>query len=441
MHTDDHNLIIADIAGQLKNRPRDRRVSLVRQGVSHKVPLAHEKSAENYRVQVGRLNRILHIDAEKRICVAESGVTFSDLVRETLKYGLVPYTVPELKTITIGGAVSGCSVESMSYKYGGFHDSCTAYEIITASGEVLVCSRERNAELFEMVHGSFGTLGIITKLTFKLHPAKPFVKMFYRKYETFLDYQRAIQDEYDHPQFDFMDGIIHARNHFTLCFGRFSDEAPYTSSYEGMKIFYKSTRTREEDYFKTHDYFFRYDTECHWISRNYGLENPVLRFLFGRWFLSSTKMIKTAQKLRPILKNVKPDVVVDVFVPMSKFQEFYDFYEREFDYFPLWIVPYRISKKYPWINGKFMEGIEDELFIDCAIYGLRQPENKDYYKMMDEELLKLRGLKTLISHNRYDPETFWKIYNRENYDRAKKITDPENVFQGLYEKTHRKKAC
>lgn len=98
-----------------------------------------------------------------------------------MKYGLVPIIVPELKTITIGGAVSGCSIESMSYKYGGFHDSCLEYEVVTATGEVLVCARDNeNSLIFQMMHGTFGTLGIITKIKFKLIPAKPFVKVNYK---------------------------------------------------------------------------------------------------------------------------------------------------------------------------------------------------------------------------------------------------------------------
>lgn len=430
-----HQQTVESIIDQLKQAREHVPLSFVRQGVSHKVPNAHESDAQG-KIHLPPLNKILEIDVEKRTCTAQAGVTFSDLVKETLKHNLVPFTVPELKTITIGGAVSGCSVESMSYKHGGFHDSCLEYEVITASGELFTCSPDNKPELFHMLHGAFGTLGIITKLTFKLHPAKPFVKLEYAKYETFGEYQAAINDHFKKQDRDFIDGIIHGPKHFTLCIGTFVDEAPYTSNYDGMKIFYKSTATRTEDYMTTHDYFFRYDTECHWISRNYGLENPILRFLAGRWFLSSTNMIKAAKKFRFLFRHRKPEVIVDVFVPMSRFQKFYEFYQREFNYFPLWIVPYRIKNRYPWINDEYMKDVEDELFIDCAIYGFRQNGNKDYYQLLDQKLLELRGIKTLISHNSYDQHTFWSIYNKANYQKAKALTDPSNTFKDLYSKTH-----
>lgn len=433
----DHRQKIERIVEQLSERPEGASVKFVRDGVSHKVPNSQGNAGMAHEVIVPKLNEILEIDPKTMTCTAESGVTFFDLVQETLKHGLVPYTVPELKTITIGGAVAGSSVESMSYKYGGFHDSCLEYEVISASGEVLTCSPEENPDLFHMMHGTFGTVGMLTKLKFRLHPAQKFVKMTYEKYATFAEYQAAIQSYYKRGEHDFVDGIIHGPDHFTLCIGNFVDEAPYVNRYDGMKIFYKSTAERTEDFMRTQDYFFRYDRECHWLSRNFGLENKVLRALFGRWFLSSTNMIKAAKRLKWFFKGKRPDVVVDVFVPMSRFADFYDFYEREFDYYPLWIVPYRIPKKYPWLNESFMKNVDDELFIDCAIYGFRQKDGQDYYRLLDEKLVELRGIKTLISHNQYDENTFWKIYSRENFERVKAASDPENVFGDLYKKTHR----
>src|SRR6185436_19303133 len=127
---------------------------------------------------VSDLDEILEIDAEQLTCTAESGVTFTDLVQATLRFGLVPIIVPELKTITIGGAVAGCSLESMSFKHGVFHDTCLEYEVVTARGDVLVARPDNeNSLLFQMLQGTFGTLGILTRLSFRLVPSKPFVKV------------------------------------------------------------------------------------------------------------------------------------------------------------------------------------------------------------------------------------------------------------------------
>src|SRR5207248_2743691 len=112
----------------------------------------------------------------------------------TLRHGLVPLVVPELRTITVGGAVSGCSIESMSFKYGGFHDTCLEYEVITSTGQLLTCTPDNaNQLVFQMMHGSFGTLGVLAKLTFRLVPARPFVHVVYQHYATDVDFFAAIR--------------------------------------------------------------------------------------------------------------------------------------------------------------------------------------------------------------------------------------------------------
>src|ERR1051326_4242701 len=170
-----HAAKVARIAAQLRAHTSERPLSLRKKAVSHQVPKARDLRHRDDKIDISDLTEILEIDPVRRICVAESGVTFVDLVTATMKHGLVPIVVPELKTITVGGAVAGCSIESMSFMRGGFHDTCREYEVITAEGDVLVCTPEVNPLVFQMVHGAFGTLGILAKLTFELVPAKRYV--------------------------------------------------------------------------------------------------------------------------------------------------------------------------------------------------------------------------------------------------------------------------
>jgi len=207
--------------------------------------------------------------------------------------------VPELKTITIGGAVAGGSLESMSFVHGGFHDTCLEYEVISATGEVLVCTPDNEHRLvFQMMHGTFGTLGIVAKLTFKLVPARPYVKLRYETYASLAAYQAAILGHFKARDIDFMDGIIHSPHCYVLCAGDFVDAAPYTSDYRWMKIYYQSTRTRTEDYLTTPDYFFRYDRGV----TNVRPRSLVGRLLFGR-FLASSQWLRLAERLRWLLRR------------------------------------------------------------------------------------------------------------------------------------------
>ncbi len=436
-----HSEKLAAIIAQVKQRQNaGEPVALSKRSVPHVVPDPKDPRIGRPKIDLRDLNDIITIDEREKTCTAESGVTFSDLVLVTLPKGLIPMTVPELKGITVGGAVTGCSVESMSYKYGGFHESCLEYEVVTGTGEVLVCSEQKEGEIFQMMHGSYGTLGILTKLKFKLIPAKPFVKMSYVTAGTIDEYMEVLRKHCEANDHDFVDGIVHGPDQFVACLGTMVDEAPRISSYERANIFYKSTARLKGDFMTTYDYFFRYDTDCHWLTKTFPLmEWKPFRILMGGLYLGSTKLIRLGKALRHILKfKRRPDVVVDVFVPSYNFVEFYRWYEREFSFFPLWIVPYRMKEIYPWVSEAYKRRIGNEnLFIDCAIYGKRNnTPSRDYSEMMERKVYELAGLKTLISRNHYDEHTFWSIYNRPLYSRVKSRTDPAHLFGDLYDKLH-----
>src|SRR6516165_7837665 len=122
---DDHDERVRAIAARVRElAAAGAPLHIAKGGVRHVVPLPGDPRFKTRPVDISRLNRVLEIDVAARRCVAEPGVTFAELVRATLARGLVPTVVPELEGITLGGAVAGCSVESMSYRHGGFHDSC-----------------------------------------------------------------------------------------------------------------------------------------------------------------------------------------------------------------------------------------------------------------------------------------------------------------------------
>lgn len=427
-----HARKVARVAEQLRRRTSTAPLSRQKRVVSHQVPKLHDKKYTDEKIDLRDLDEILEIDTERRICIAEPGVPFCRLVDATLPLGLVPIVVPELKTITIGGAVAGCSIESMSYMYGGFHDTCLEYEIVTAKGDVLTCTPDNEHSLiFQMMHGSFGTVGILSRLTFRLIPAKPFVHLRHETHASIDSYLASIWSHFERRDVDFMDGIIHSPSHLVLCVGDFVDSAPYTNRYDWLKIYYRSTATRREDYLKTPHYFYRYDK---------GVTNVHPKSFLGRLFLGkflgSSEILRLAEKLRwLVLSDERPDVTVDTFLPFSRLKEFLVWYAKDFGHFPLWVVPYARVRDYEWIDDSLWAKLDDRLMIDIAIYGMKQRGDTNYYRLMEEKLRELNGIKTLISYNYYQEAEFWQIFNRKNYDAVKAITDPDNIFRTLYEKT------
>ncbi len=429
-----HGRKVMRVARQLKQRKSTAPLSRKKKAVSHQVPKVHDKKYSDEKIDLLDFDEIIEIDPERRICIAEPGVPFCKIVDHTLPFGLVPIVVPELKTITIGGAVAGCSIESMSYRYGGFHDTCLEYEIITGKGDVLTCTPDNEHSLvFQMMHGSFGTVGILSRLVFRLVEAKPFVHLKHEMHESIDSYMESIRSHYERQDVDFMDGIIHSLDKLVLCVGNFVDSAPYANRYDWLQVYYKSTASRREDYLRTPHYFYRYDQ---------GVTNVHPKSFLGRLFLGkflgSSEILRIAEKFRWFLLNDdRPDVTVDTFLPFSRLKEFLEWYEKDFGHFPLWCVPYRRVHDYEWLTEDFWKTMTDDLLIDIAIYGMKQKGQTNYYRLMEEKLKELGGIKTLISYNYYTEEEFWTIFNRPNFEKVKSITDPDNIFRNLYEKTCR----
>jgi FAD/FMN-containing dehydrogenase len=200
-----------------------------------------------------------------------------------------------------------------------------------------------------------------------------------------------------------------------------------------LKIYYQSTAERREDYLKTPHYFFRYDQGV----TNVHPKSFIGRLLFGK-FLGSSQILRLAEKLRwLLLSDDRPDVTVDTFIPFSRLKEFLEWYAKDFGHFPLWVVPYARVHDYEWLTDSFWAKTKDTLMVDIAIYGMKQRGDTNYYRLMEEKLQELNGIKTLISYNYYKEDEFWHIFNRTNYDAVKAITDPDNIFRNLYEKTCR----
>lgn len=435
---DAHQRRVDNIAHQLRSASGS--VHIAKAGVHHVVPLPQDSRFSSAPVDTSSLTNIVSVDPGARRAVIEPGVSFEQLVRATLPLGLAPKTVPELRGITAGGAVSGCSVESLSYRYGGFHDSCTTYEVVGGDGTIHLL--HRGDELFERVHGSYGTLGILTQIECELIEAKPFVEINYQHFTSYAPFRETLTAACDYADSDealFVDAIVFGPTHLTLCLGRFVDTCGEPSVYSGSEIFYKSAERLTSDTMSTEEYFFRYDRECHWLTATVPpLQWPRVRQLIGNRVLGSTNLIALSNKFAPILRLAKrrPDLVCDIFIPSRNFDEFWQWYCEVFNFWPLWVIPYRLPTKYPWLSEELREGLTDgELFIDCAVYGKpNSHRNVDFSVLLEDKTYELGGIKTLIGRNHYTQERFWHIYDRDGYDRAKAVLDPTRRFPNLFDK-------
>ena len=100
------------------------------------------------KLQVRSLNEVIAVHAQGQIEV-EGMTTYGDLT-DPLARNCMPMMVAQLKSITIGGAVSG--IESTSFRYGPAHETVKPMEVLLADGETIECSpHNEQAELFFVI--------------------------------------------------------------------------------------------------------------------------------------------------------------------------------------------------------------------------------------------------------------------------------------------------
>ncbi len=88
-------------------------------------------------LDVSGLDGVIEVDPVARTAEVQGMCTYEDLVDATLPHGLIPKVVPQLRTITLGGAVTGLGIESTSFRNGLPHESVLEMDVFTGAGEVV----------------------------------------------------------------------------------------------------------------------------------------------------------------------------------------------------------------------------------------------------------------------------------------------------------------
>ena len=118
---------------------------------------------------VGRaMRRFLSFDRERGILEAEGGVSIAEVWRHTLPQGWWPAVVPGTMFPTLAGSVAMNIHGKNCFKVGPFGNHVLELDLLTASGERLALSRERDAERFRSVIGGLGLLGAVTRVKMQL---------------------------------------------------------------------------------------------------------------------------------------------------------------------------------------------------------------------------------------------------------------------------------
>lgn len=419
-------------------------------------------------LDVSGLSGVVSVDAAARTADVAGMCTYEHLVAATLPHGLSPLVVPQLKTITLGGAVTGLGIESASWRNGLPHESVRELDILTGAGDLVTVRPEgEHAQLFRGFPNSYGSLGYATRLRIELEPVGRTVSV---QHIRFHDLNRLIEQigqigasgTWREEPVDYLDGVVFSADESYLVVGRRTDEPGPTSDYTGSGIYYRSIQhdgsTPRQDLLSIHDYLWRWDTDWFWCSRAFGTQNPRIRRLWPRRLKRSSvywKLVALDRRFgiadrlearhgRPPLERV----VQDVEIPLEHTEEFLRWFLHEVPIEPIWLCPLRLRQDstrllgppdpvHPWTLYPLAPG---HTYVNIGFWssvpstpGVPGATNRRIEAMVSE----LGGHKSLYSEAFYEPEEFARRYGGEAYVTLKERYDPNHRLSDLYTKVVR----
>jgi FAD/FMN-containing dehydrogenase len=407
-------------------------------------------------LDVSGLTDVLEVDAASRTAEVAGMCTYQDLVAATLPHGLTPLVVPQLKTITLGGAVSGLGIEAASFRNGLPHESVLELDVLTGAGDIVTTTPSNaHAELFAGFPNSYGTLGYATRLRIELEPVRSHVALRHIRFGDLDELCAAVTQimatrEWDGEDVDYLDGVMFGVGESYLTLGARVEHSGPGSDYTGMQIFYRSIQQRSRDMLTTHDYLWRWDTDWFWCSGGLGAQHPVIRRLWPAALRRSDvywKIVALANRFD--LENRfevwrgrprRERVIQDVEIPVERTAEFLRWFAAYVGIEPVWLCPLRLRGEHGWPLYPLEPGRD---YVNVGFWSsvpiAPDGSGSDTNQAIEHEVEALGGHKSLYSESFYSREEFDTRYGGEQYAVLKQCYDPHRRLLDLYAKAVRRR--
>ena len=438
------------------HRARVAAVSTALRAQTEGAPLGLSKTSSNLfrdrsepvkrRLDLSAFTHVIEVDPQAGWVDTEGRVDYESLVDATLAVGAMPAVVPQLKSITAGGAVAGVGIEATSFREGLVHDTLLEADVLLADGSVVTCTPDNaHRDLFLALPNSYGTLGYLLRLRLAIRPVKPFVRVEHRRAASAAAFFAALEAACEEPGVDFVDAVVFGPEDYVVNVARFVEDAPEASDYGYLEIYHRSLRERARDHLRTRDWLWRWDTDWFWCSRHFGAEHPLVRRLLGRRRLNSrtwTRLMRWNARTGLTRRLARwrglhvESVIQDVDIPSDRATAFLGMLLREIGILPIWVCPIRgADPALPFISYPLRTDVRYLNFGFWDVVSRHEAYPVGHFnRIVERSTIALGGIKSLYSEAYFTREEFALAYRADAYQAVKARYDPHSRLLGLYEK-------
>lgn len=161
---------------------RERKIPVTPRGQAH-TQSGQATSGGGVLLDTAVMNTIHEIDEVGETATVDCGVVWRDLVTATLEKGMIPRVLTNNLGVQISGTLSMAGLGVASFRYGAQADNAVELQVVTGQGEIVTCSREENADLWNVVRCGLGQFGVITRAKVRLRKCKATVRKYYLLYD------------------------------------------------------------------------------------------------------------------------------------------------------------------------------------------------------------------------------------------------------------------
>ena len=389
-----------------------------------KFSMGGQTSFENsLHLDMRSFNKVIAIDENKRQVRVQSGITWRNLQLYIDKYDLSVKIMQTYANFTVGGSIS-VNCHGRYIGHGPIVSSVVELQLITANGELIICNREENSDLFFAAIGGYGGIGVIAEVTLQLVENKKVKRQTNRV--TVEDYNQFFESKIkSDSNVVFQNGNLFPPEYNTV------NNVSWIVTEDKLT---DTTRVIPEDY-------------NYWLEPilveivSWGNLGKWLRQAFIEdWVLSEEKVVMRNNEASYDVKELEPSsrkyntyVLQEYFIPVNNLKSFIPKMKRIYEKHNVNIINVSIRHAYPDTNT-YLSWAEEEVFAFVVYYkqGVDQKAKeivRDWTVEMTEAIINENGKWYLPYQPHATVKQFEQAYTKSNkYFEIKNSIDSTHRF-------------